>query len=173
MEILGVGPLEALFVLLIALVVVGPRDLGKAARSAGRMLNRLYRSDAWRQISEASRNLRSLPNRLAREAALEELDQVRKDLREEVTRELRSDLGLEAAPGQQSESQTEPRGDRQSDAEAGTEPSAGRPGDAKAESTPDSEQASTPATGGPGQPAPPSSEPMASKTSADPEPADD
>lgn len=103
MEILGVGPLEALFVLLIALVVVGPSDLGKAARSAGRMLNRLYRSEAWRQISEASRNLRTLPNRLAREAALEELDQVRKDLREEVTRELRTDLGIKPPPGKQSE----------------------------------------------------------------------
>lgn len=98
MEILGVGPLEALFVLLIALVVVGPRDLGKAARSAGRMLNRLYRSEAWRNLSEASRNLRTLPNRLAREAALEELDQVRRELREEVTREVRADLGMEPPP---------------------------------------------------------------------------
>lgn len=98
MEILGIGPLEALFVLLIALVVVGPRDLGKVARSAGRMLNRLYRSEAWRNLSEASRNLRTLPNRLAREAALEELDQVRRELREEVTREVRADLGMEPPP---------------------------------------------------------------------------
>lgn len=94
MELFGVGPLEALFVLIIALIVVGPRDIGKVARSAGRMLNRLYRSEAWRSITEASRNLRTLPNRLAREAALEELDQMRKDLRDEVARDVRIDLGL-------------------------------------------------------------------------------
>lgn len=132
MEILGVGPLEALFVLLIALVVVGPRDLGKAARSAGRMLNRLYRSEAWRQISEASRNLRTLPNRLAREAALEELDQVRKDLREEVTRELRTDLGIEPPQPPEAESgagagQSEPSSERPQGSSPAADPSSSSP----------------------------------------------
>jgi sec-independent protein translocase protein TatB len=75
MEILGVGPLELLFIVVIALIVLGPRDLAKSARAAGRYLNRLYRSDAWRTITHASRDLRDLPNRLAREAALEDLDQ--------------------------------------------------------------------------------------------------
>ena len=86
MEILGIGPLELLFILLIALIAVGPRDLGKAARSTGRMLNQLYKSEAWAHLSEASRNLRSLPNRLAREAALEELDDVKRELEEGVNR---------------------------------------------------------------------------------------
>ena len=80
MEVLGIGPLEALFVLILALLVVGPKDLGKAARTFGRFLNRLYRSEAWSAISQASRNLRTLPNRLAREAALEELDEARSEL---------------------------------------------------------------------------------------------
>jgi sec-independent protein translocase protein TatB len=80
MEILGIGPLEALFVLILALLVVGPQDLGKAARTFGRFLNRLYRSEAWSAITQASHNLRTLPNRLAREAALEELDEARSEL---------------------------------------------------------------------------------------------
>jgi len=80
MEVLGIGPLEALFVLILALLVVGPKDLGKAARSFGRFLNQLYRSEAWSAITQASRNLRTLPNRLAREAALEELDEARSEL---------------------------------------------------------------------------------------------
>ena len=84
MEILGIGPFEALLIVLIALIAVGPRDIGKAARSLGRFLNRLYRSEAWHNLTQASRNLRSLPNRLAREAALEELDQVRQDIREGI-----------------------------------------------------------------------------------------
>lgn len=82
MEILGIGPLEALFVLILALVFVGPRDLSKLARGLGRTLNRIYRSEAWHAVSEASRNLRTLPNRLAREAALEELDQAKAEIAE-------------------------------------------------------------------------------------------
>ena len=74
MEILGIGPLEALFVLILALIFVGPRDLSKLARNMGRTLNRICRSEAWRAVSEASRNLRTISNRLAREAALDELD---------------------------------------------------------------------------------------------------
>lgn len=75
MDFLGIGPLEVLFVLIIALIVLGPRDIVQFARRAGRMLNRLYRSEVWGTINEASREFRNLPNRLAREAALEELDE--------------------------------------------------------------------------------------------------
>lgn len=82
MEILGIGPLEALFILILALLVIGPGELGRTARSLGRFLNRLYRSEAWSAMSEASRNLRTLPNRLAREAALEELDEARSELKQ-------------------------------------------------------------------------------------------
>jgi sec-independent protein translocase protein TatB len=91
MDILGIGPLEFLFILVIALVVIGPRELGKYARSAGRYLNRLYRSETWRMLTETSRNLRSLPNRLAREAALEELDEVQHSIGQ-IKNELKDDI---------------------------------------------------------------------------------
>lgn len=101
MEFLGVGPLELLVVIIIALLVLGPRDLAKTARAAGRFLNRMYRSDAWRTVTQASRDLRDLPNRLARDAALEELDEAIKQgksslqsVPDEINREL--DAGLEA-----------------------------------------------------------------------------
>jgi sec-independent protein translocase protein TatB len=93
MDIFGIGPLELLFIILIALIVVGPREMGEYARSAGRFLNRLYRSDTWRNLTEVSRNLRTLPNRLAREAALEELDAVRNavdQVRDEVATDVQS-----------------------------------------------------------------------------------
>lgn len=77
MEILGIGPMELLLVLLLALALVGPRDLGKHARGLGRALRRLYHSEEWAAVQQASRNLRSLPSRLAREAELEELDAAR------------------------------------------------------------------------------------------------
>ena len=85
MEILGIGPLEALFIILIALIAVGPKDVGKAARSAGRLLNELYRSEAWQNLSEASKSIRALPNRLAREASLVEFAQVQREMTEGVS----------------------------------------------------------------------------------------
>ena len=82
LDILGVGPLELLFIIIIALIVIGPRDLSKAARAAGRFLNRLYKSETWHMLMDASRNIRTLPNRLAREAALEDLDEALHSVKE-------------------------------------------------------------------------------------------
>ena len=79
MDLFGVGPLELLLVVLLALVLFGPKDIANNARSAGRFLNRLYKSEGWRTMTQASSALRNLPNRLAREAELDQLDQVRRD----------------------------------------------------------------------------------------------
>ena len=100
MDILGIGPLELLLILIVALVVIGPRDMARTARTLGRMLNRLYKSEGWRTFVQASRNLRTLPNRLAREAELDELKQVGESLRETestLRQEVRS-LEAEIAP---------------------------------------------------------------------------
>ena len=100
MDILGIGPLELLFILLIALILVGPKDMARFGRSMGRFLNRLYHSESWRVLNEASQTLRTLPNRLAREAALEELDSVRKEIEstgKELTGQVQEiDRGLRA-----------------------------------------------------------------------------
>jgi len=82
MDIFGIGAPELVFILIIALIVVGPRDLGKLGRQIGRFLNRMYRSESWRTLNEASRTLRTLPNKLAREAALEELDETVKEIKQ-------------------------------------------------------------------------------------------
>jgi sec-independent protein translocase protein TatB len=84
MNLFGIGALEIVFILIIALIIVGPKDIGKYARSAGRFLNRFYRSDTWRLVRDTSRNLRTLPNRLAREAALEELEDIKRSLQDSM-----------------------------------------------------------------------------------------
>lgn len=88
MDFLGVGPLELIFVLIIALLIIGPKDIGKTARTIGKFLNRLYKSDEWRALTEASRTIRTLPNRLAREAELDELKDI-KDSFKGVSNDLR------------------------------------------------------------------------------------
>ena len=76
MEFLGIGPLELLLILLLALIIMGPKDLEKTAKSIGKGLNRLVRSDSWKTVTEASRQLRTLPNKLMREANLEEFQKM-------------------------------------------------------------------------------------------------
>lgn len=73
MEILGIGPLELIFILLIALIVLGPNDMIKAGRTIGRMMRKIVTSSEWRTIQQASKEFRYLPNRLMREAGIEEL----------------------------------------------------------------------------------------------------
>lgn len=72
MEILGIGPLELLLILAIALIVLGPDDMAKAGRTVGKFLRRIVTSPEWRTIQRASKDIRYLPNRLMREAGLEE-----------------------------------------------------------------------------------------------------
>ncbi len=90
MEVLGIGPLEFLFIFIIILLVLGPKDIEKTARNLGKNLNRLYRSPNYQVIRKASEEIRNLPARLAAEAQLDELKEmadfkdIEKDLNETV-----------------------------------------------------------------------------------------
>ena len=97
MELLGVGPLEVALIILLAIVLFGPKDIARTARSAGRFLNRVYHSEGWRTLLRTSETLRTLPNRLAREAELEELDTLRQTM-SETKRSLTE--GARADPGE-------------------------------------------------------------------------
>jgi sec-independent protein translocase protein TatB len=79
MEILGISPQELVFVIIIALIVLGPKDMQKAGRTIGRWLNGLVRSDGWKAFQQTSRELRNLPNTLMREANME-MAKTEKDL---------------------------------------------------------------------------------------------
>src|SRR5512146_2851909 len=89
MEILGIGPSELLFIVVIALIVLGPRDMQKAGRTIGKWLRRLVTSSGWRLFQQTSREIQTLPNRLMREAALDELREVQKDIRQPLDAGLR------------------------------------------------------------------------------------
>jgi len=76
MDILGIGPLELLFILIIALIVLGPSDMVKAGRTLGRTLRKVVTHPTWQVVQQTSRDLRHLPNRLMREAGLEDLQEI-------------------------------------------------------------------------------------------------
>jgi Sec-independent protein translocase protein TatA len=72
MDFLGVGPLELFFIVIIALIVLGPQDMIKAGRNLGRFLRKIVTSPTWKAVQQTSRDFRNLPNRLIREAGIEE-----------------------------------------------------------------------------------------------------
>jgi len=82
MEILGIGPSELLFIVVLALIILGPKDMQKAGRTLGRWLRQVVTSDGWKFFQQTSREIQTLPNRLMREAALEEMKDMEKDLRQ-------------------------------------------------------------------------------------------
>lgn len=73
MNIFGIGPLEILLVILIALIIFGPQDMAKAGREIGKFLRKVVTSEEWRILTRASREITNLPARLMREAGLEEI----------------------------------------------------------------------------------------------------
>ncbi len=80
MEILGIGPLEFVAIILIALIVFGPKDLVKAGRTLGQFLNKVVNSQEWRSLQQVSREVRHLPTRLMREANFERQELERQGL---------------------------------------------------------------------------------------------
>jgi len=81
MEILGIGINELVFIIIIALIVLGPKDMQKAGKTIGRWLRDIVTSDGWKVFQQTSRELRTLPNRLMREAN-EELNQINNEMRD-------------------------------------------------------------------------------------------
>ena len=67
MEFLGVGPTELLFIIVIAIIVLGPKDMAKTGGVIGGWLNKFVHSDTWKAIRNTSDELRHLPTRLMRE----------------------------------------------------------------------------------------------------------
>jgi Sec-independent protein translocase protein TatA len=114
MEILGIGPLELFFILLIALIVLGPGDMVKAGRTLGRFLHRIITSPEWRTVQKASRELRYLPNRLMREANLEDLQKDLSDINQiggQIGNEVKKaevDISSWTTPPEQADNSTPP-----------------------------------------------------------------
>ncbi len=96
MEILGIGPSELVFIIIIALILLGPRDMQKAGLMIGRWLRRIVTSDGWKLFQQTSREIQTLPNRLMREAALEEMMELQKDLKQPLQGDRRVPLAAPA-----------------------------------------------------------------------------
>ena len=74
MDFLGIGPQELVFILVIALLILGPKQLVKTGSSIGEFIRKLVNSDSWKAVRMAQREMRDLPNKLAKEAGINDWD---------------------------------------------------------------------------------------------------
>lgn len=83
MKLFNIGIPELIFILVIALIVLGPDGIVKTARSLGRTVRKIIRSPIWSMMIDTQRELREMPTKLVREAGLEEdLAEIRKTTQE-------------------------------------------------------------------------------------------
>lgn len=80
MEILGIGMPELVFIVIIALLILGPKDMEKTGKTIGKFLRDVITSDGWKLFQQTSRDLRNLPTRLMREAN-EDLGKINQEIK--------------------------------------------------------------------------------------------
>ncbi|MCX6033463.1 MAG: twin-arginine translocase TatA/TatE family subunit [Chloroflexi bacterium] len=68
MDIFGIGLPEIIFILLLVVIIFGPKDLEKMGKTIGGALFHFFNSEAFRNL----RRIGELPAELARKAGLEE-----------------------------------------------------------------------------------------------------
>ena len=79
MEFLGIGPLELLLIIVIAIIVLGPKGMIKAAHEMGVLIRKVARSPLWRDVMDTSREIRDIPQKIVREAGIEDdLEELRR-----------------------------------------------------------------------------------------------
>jgi Sec-independent protein translocase protein TatA len=72
MDFLGVGPLELIFILILALIIFGPNDIVRAGKTLGSFMRKVVTSDGWKAFQQARKGMSDIPTQLMREAGLEE-----------------------------------------------------------------------------------------------------
>jgi Sec-independent protein translocase protein TatA len=72
MDFLGIGPLELFLIIIIALIVLGPKDMVKAGRTIGTYLRKIVTHPSWQVVQRTSKDLKNLPNKLIKDAGIDE-----------------------------------------------------------------------------------------------------
>ena len=75
MSFLGIGPLELVFFVIIALFLFKPEDLAAAGRKLGRFLYRMKNSEFWRSVTEMRTKATEVGKELLEESGVKEVQQ--------------------------------------------------------------------------------------------------
>lgn len=73
MDFLGIGPTEFIFVVIIMLIILGPKDTVKSWRRIGEMIRSLINHPMFRQVQDARQDLTKLGDKILKESGADEL----------------------------------------------------------------------------------------------------
>ncbi len=76
MDFLGIGPLEFVFIIIIMIIVFGPKDLVATGKKMGDTIRKVTNSDILKQMLKARDNLSQLSDTIAEETGLREVQRV-------------------------------------------------------------------------------------------------
>jgi len=91
-DIFGIGIEELLFIGILIALLFGPESIPKIARTAGRALNKLFRSPLYKEGRQIRQQIRDIPAMLAR---LAELEEIQKNLNSEIN-DLKTAMNVDA-----------------------------------------------------------------------------
>lgn len=72
----GIGAGEIIFVLILMVIVLGPKKMVEGARELGKTVRKVTRSQFWKDVQKTSQEIRDIPRKIMNEVEMEE------DLRE-------------------------------------------------------------------------------------------
>jgi Sec-independent protein translocase protein TatA len=72
MKFFNLGLPEIIFIVVLALILLGPGNMVKSAREVGAFIRRITRSPYWQEVWATRREINEIPRMLAREANLDE-----------------------------------------------------------------------------------------------------
>lgn len=91
MKFLNIGALEFIFILLLALIILGPRKALKIAGDTGRWFKDLLQSQFWQDLQKTTKEIQDLPKKMMDEAeiqkTIDELDRSEAVVRRGIGRE--------------------------------------------------------------------------------------
>lgn len=72
MKFFNLGLPEIIFIVVLALILLGPGNMVKSAREVGAFIRRITKSPYWQEVWATRREINEIPRMLAREANLDE-----------------------------------------------------------------------------------------------------
>jgi Sec-independent protein translocase protein TatA len=72
MEIFGIGFPELLFIFVIALIVLGPRNMVKTSRQVSDGINKIITSNTWKSVIKSTQEIRDMQDKIIQDTGLPE-----------------------------------------------------------------------------------------------------
>jgi len=98
MDLLGIGLPELTFLLILVLIIMGPKEMASTGKTIGRTLRKFIMSPEWKAMRQTGQEIQHLPNKLMREAMIEDLTKEVKETVDQtinpVVEEIKSDLEM-------------------------------------------------------------------------------